>query len=66
MAYFNITNDAYAIMQIQRILRDLELLENEYSSVDEMLKDFTEDVIERTVLWEKVKSVILESCVMVE
>ena len=33
MAYFNITNDAYAIMQIQRILRDLELLENEYSSV---------------------------------
>lgn len=33
MTYFNITSDAYAIMQIQRILRDLELLDNEYSSV---------------------------------
>ena len=33
MALINSTNEALAIMQIQRILRDLELLDNEYSSV---------------------------------
>jgi len=40
--------------------------DNGYSSVDDMLKDYSEDVIERTVLWEKVKSVILEKAVSVE
>lgn len=33
MALINSTNEALAIMQIQRILRDIELLDNEYSSV---------------------------------
>lgn len=33
MAYIDLTDQSIAIMQIQRILRDLELLENEYSSV---------------------------------
>ena len=33
MAFLDSTNEALAIIQIQRILRDLELLENEYSSV---------------------------------
>ncbi len=33
MTYFNSTNNVFAIMQIQRILRDLELLDNEFSSV---------------------------------
>ncbi len=40
--------------------------DNGYSSVDDMLKDYSEDVIERTVIWEKVKSVILEKAVSVE
>ncbi len=33
MAFTNLTNEAVAIMQIQRILRELELYEQEYSSV---------------------------------
>lgn len=33
MAFLDSTNEALAIIQIQRILRDLELLDNEYSSV---------------------------------
>ena len=33
MAFIDLTNEAMAIMQIQRILRELELLEQEYSSV---------------------------------
>lgn len=33
MTYFDSTDERLAIMQIQRILRDLELLDNEYSSV---------------------------------
>ena len=33
MTYFDSTDERFAIMQIQRILRDLELLDNEYSSV---------------------------------
>ncbi len=33
MAFIDLTDESIAIMQIQRILRDLELLENEFSSV---------------------------------
>ena len=37
-----------------------------YSSVDMMINDYGEDIVERTVVWEKVKAMILESATMVE
>lgn len=40
--------------------------ESGYASVDEMMLDYGEEVVERTVLWEKVKEMILESAVSVE
>lgn len=37
-----------------------------YQSVEMMLRDYGEDIVERTVLWEKVKSIILENATTVE
>ena len=37
-----------------------------YQSVEMMLKDYGEEIVRRTVLWEKVKEMILESATIVE
>lgn len=37
-----------------------------YASVDDMVKDYGEDVVERTVLWDKVKQMMVESAVAVD
>ena len=37
-----------------------------YASVDDMVRDYGEDVVERTVLWDKVKQMMVESAVAAE